>query len=104
MRYFGHPAHFIGAYRCRFSLATLTDSGYVVSTVGDMAPIDDQAGPPQEIGYGRLYETMVFKHTGDFHECGCPRWHGPELVCKSYDTPQDAAAGHEDTVVDWQSR
>jgi len=59
----GRPAHFICAERCHFRLATyIPASRVIVSTVGDYEP-PAMLGMkrPAEIGYGRTYETFVFK-------------------------------------------
>src|SRR5262252_4516621 len=93
-----HGAHFIGMSSCRFRLATFVGN-YIVSTVGEYVPdlvvleifaktrgIDlhgkgvERAADflaqhgPVEIGFGRLYETMVFparKATPEEAICGC---------------------------------
>ena len=90
-KWFGHAAHFICGHDCRFHLATLLPSGYLVSTVGEYWPsravreIHAESHDPKwlqenqhllgdyfdaaymerfgfdTIGYNRKYETMVFK-------------------------------------------
>lgn len=53
-----HPAHFIGADKCAFRLATVVGNGrYIVSTIGEYQA-HDKIVPLG--GDGRLYETMVF--------------------------------------------
>lgn len=69
-KWYGSPAHFVGRADCTFHLATEVGE-YLVSTVGDYWPtggaVESQA---QEIGSGRLYETMVFRFK-DRCPCGC---------------------------------
>lgn len=62
-----HAAHFCAARYCMFHLATVVGNGrWVVSTVGDYRPGKAGDRPrngdqPEQIGAGRLYETMVFR-------------------------------------------
>jgi len=42
---------------------------YLVSTVGDYRPRDSEKA--EELGYQRLYETMVFKASKPCQEEGC---------------------------------
>lgn len=91
-KWYGLPGHFIGASRCYFHLCTVIGD-YIISTVGHYHPRDDE--PPQQIGLGRLYETMVFKG-GRLCSCGCgmPTHNGRELECVGYNTVKDANDGH----------
>lgn len=62
----GYPGHFCASKHCRMHLHTRVGD-YRVSTVGDYWPIShpkDSDGP-EEIGYGRTYETMVFRVEGE---------------------------------------
>lgn len=88
-RYLGMPGHFIGASRCVWHLTTVV-GGYIVSTVGDYRPFaEDQK--PTEIGFGRTFETMVFRAGKP-----CAR---PECMCFApYNTAGEAQAGHEAMV------
>ncbi len=68
-----HPAHYCVAYRCRYHLATCI-GGYIISTVGEKAPIDCKEEYPswEPISSGGiLYETMVFKARKSKEIC-CP--------------------------------
>jgi len=90
-KWFGHAAHLIVGYDCRFHMATLLPNGYLVSTVGEYWPsrqvreIHARIHDPhwleqhgalrgdtfdaaymerfgfETIGCNRKYETMVFK-------------------------------------------
>jgi hypothetical protein len=68
--WYGMAAHFIGASDCLFHMATEI-GGYMISTVGDYRPreCDGSRGDRTSIGFGRDYETFVFKTSG--RECGC---------------------------------
>lgn len=52
----GYAGHFIGSAKCAFHLCTRIGNA-LVSTVGDYRP----QGEREEIGYGRTFETFVFK-------------------------------------------
>lgn len=69
--WFGSPAHFIAANECRFHMAT-SIGDVIVSTVGEYFPKCRDGKNPEEIGYRRTYETMVFRisKTGKC-QCGC---------------------------------
>lgn len=54
-----HPAHYICSHLCRFHLATAVGN-VIVSTVGEMVSGGRDVAEFEEIGSGRLYETMVF--------------------------------------------
>jgi hypothetical protein len=119
-----HAGHFICSKDCEFKLNTYVN-GYIVSTVGEMWPeravreIHAQVHNPEwlsqnrhlrgddfdsaymkkfgyeEIGYGRKYETMVFKAKKSKHKC-CPyeMVSGSEIDSDGYNKPEDAYAGH----------
>lgn len=55
-----HAGHFCGARSCNFRLNTYV-GGYIVSTIGEYVPGSYCSTEWEEIGSGRLYETMVFK-------------------------------------------
>jgi hypothetical protein len=92
-RYLGRPGHFIAADNCRFRLHTHVN-GFCVSTVGDYWPpmLPGRPAPtePSQIGYKRLYETMVFP-LGENDEPS--DWSGLEM--RAYNSAEDAEAGHE---------
>jgi len=110
--WFGDPGHFICARWCRFHLCTLVGD-YLVSTVGAYVHPRRSGGneqaeaewladnwPGEEIGVGRMYETMVFR-AGDTRcdadgcNCGMPipdNW--SELECVGYNMPGEANRGH----------
>jgi hypothetical protein len=88
--YFGTAGHLLVADRCRFHLHTHVGP-WCVSTVGEwyVKPTDSQ---PEEIGYKRLYETMVFRlYDGSPHD-------GEAESMQGYNTRDDADAGHEATL------
>lgn len=115
-----HPAHFICSFDCRFHLATKVGD-FIVSTVGELfhdEPVREITAEVrkirlsgigdarkndymkkigfEEIGYGRKYETMVFKAAKDVEHPCCP-WKiesGRELDFGGYNKPEDAYAGH----------
>jgi hypothetical protein len=99
-QYFGQAGHFIAADRCRFHLHTHVN-GYCVSTVGEYYPLwlskDESADEPATIGLGRLYETMVFRLSGngeDLESYG-------DLEMTPYNTRDAANDGHERAVCKW---
>lgn len=125
----GHPAHFICSQWCRFHLATRVGD-VIVSTLGEYlpdAPVreiyaecrgvtlegkgDDRLGDYmdkvgfEEIGAGRLYETMVFKAK---HRPGdCCEWRqadGTDLDFEGYNDPTEAARGHMAMCEKWAAR
>lgn len=116
-----HAAHFICGRSCAFHLATHVN-GYIISTVGEYHPStsrdargDLRMAPgggilarrdgekPEEIGAGRLYETMVFRArkmewaevTKPEDRC-CPYEivSGDNIDFAPYNHPGDAYAGH----------
>lgn len=121
-RWFGHPGHLIVADDCRFHLCTQIGE-FLVSTVGEYVPDETvreihcavrgivlegrgdarfadymQKVGYQEIGYGRTYETMVFR-TGDVCHapgcaCGLPSIKGSELAARGYMVAGAATLGH----------
>jgi len=100
--YYGTAAHFIAGESCRFHIATEIGD-VLVSTVGDCRIGDTKE--PIEIGYGRLYETMAFRLTGDRCKCGCglPLLDGREIDFAGYNTAGEANAGHEDMCRKYES-
>ncbi|PYQ83172.1 MAG: hypothetical protein DMG02_34135 [Acidobacteria bacterium] len=121
--WFGSPGHLIVARDCRFHLCTLIGE-YLVSTVGQYLPdsqvreilattrgiaLDGRGDARladymtkigyEEIGSGRLFETMVFKTTGERCTakdcaCGLPTIDPSDLLCKGYMTAGAATKGH----------
>lgn len=101
MKFCGGQHHFVGT--CRFHLATLLNSGYVVSTVGEYFSPD---GVQKTLGLGddSFYETMVFhaENTPNDHPCGVDPdvWRG-EQHTERYATPAEANAGHARLCLEW---
>jgi hypothetical protein len=114
------PGHFIGADNCRFRQTTdvLGPRGWVrVSTVGEyvsgtrdllaehgLEGVWGEHPEFDEIGYNRLYETMVFRLGDEVCDCGCnaPKvldW--SELDFAGYNTREDAEVGHQRMVLNW---
>ncbi len=129
-----HPAHFILSYDCKFFMATKVGK-YIVSTVGEYFPdalvreiIAKSRGITLEgmgdarradymrkigfddIGYGRKYETMVFKAIKSMKNgkgCNaCPFIikSGSELDANGYNTPEDAYKGHMEMCNKWAKK
>ncbi len=131
----GHPAHFICSYDCRFFLATKVGK-YIVSTVGEYfpdAPIREIFAESrkikiegigdarrndymkkigfEELGPGRLYETMVFKAVksskkGDRACASCPfqMASGSDLDFTGYMTGKEAYEGHMKMCKKWAKK
>jgi hypothetical protein len=62
-----------------------------------------------EIGAGRLYETMVFRATGERCtrpdcDCGQPEWSGSELDMDGYNLRGAAQRGHYAMCETWALR
>lgn len=114
-----HPAHFICSKHCQFILSTYVN-GYIISTVGEMIFPSDvnrilkrddheilklqgdnfdreyfKKYGYKEIGYGRLYETMVFVAKESCKGC-CPyvakNW--SEINFEGYEDSDSAMKGH----------
>jgi len=122
-RWFGSPGHLCVARDCRFHLCTQIGA-FLVSTVGEYIPDEtsreihcqvhgitlEGRGDArfadymrkvgyQEIGYGRTYESMVFRTTGEVCHasgcgCGLPSINGSELDMRGYTTAGAATLGH----------
>jgi hypothetical protein len=122
-RWFGCAGHLIVARDCRFHLCTQVGA-FLVSTVGEYWPSESVReilattkgivlrgkGDAREsdymrrigfseIGSGRLYETMVFRTTGEVchaPDCGCglPTVNYTELDMRGYNTAGAATLGH----------
>lgn len=137
--WFGGAAHFICGYACRFHMATKVGK-HLVSTVGQYWPerpvreIHAKVSDPkwlsekqakrgedfdhaymkrfgfEEIGYGRKFETMVFKAGAvcDMKDCPCgciPQMDGAgELDFKGYNDAPAATAGHMEMCRKWASK
>jgi hypothetical protein len=121
-RWFGHAGHLIVARNCQFHLCTQIGD-FLVSTVGEYVPDepvreilcdvrgiilegrgDDRLADfmrkvgYEEIGFGRTYETMVFRAGDVCHApgcaCGLPAIDGHELAARGYTTAGAATLGH----------
>ena len=88
----GMPGHFICASRCCFHIHHVIDDKYKVSSVGCYHTRADGFNYEnrEEIGHGRLYETMVFTRDG---------W--DELDMEGYNEERDAEAGHQKMLEKW---
>ncbi len=120
--WFGNAGHLCVGHYCRFHLCTQVGE-YLISTVGQYFPDlqvreilaksrgiglegrgDEREADFmekigfQEIGYGRLYETMVFKAGSKCNaskcKCGMPQIRGNELDMKGYNNAKCATEGH----------
>lgn len=121
-RWYGNAGHFICANDCRFHLCTeigdflvstvgqlLLDSaireifaserGITLEGIGDARRADwmRKAGY-EDIGYGRKFETMVFRagKRCEENDCGCglPEIDGHDLLFEGYNRADDATRGH----------
>lgn len=91
----GFPGHFIGVRKCCFRRHTSVN-GYRISTVGCY---HDDYKEPEEIGLGRLYETMVFRLGPDGEPVDYT-----EIDFEGYQTSDEADAGHETMVAKYEMR
>lgn len=129
-----HAGHFICGKDCEFHLNTYVGK-YIVSTVGELWPekvvreihaeVHDKKWWEEnkqklgdnfnyaymkkfgfmEIGWGRLYETMVFRAKKSDHVC-CP-WRmisGEDLEANSYNKPEEAFKGHYAMCEKWSKK
>lgn len=126
-----HAAHLIVGNDCRFHLATYVGK-YIVSTVGEYWPdqevrrIHAEVNNPSwyeenknlkgdnfdiayfkkfgynEIGCGRIYETMVFKAKKTKGLC-CQyvMISGENVDFRGYNTPKEAREGHSKMCLKW---
>lgn len=131
-KWFGSPGHFICSFDCRFHMCTLVGD-YLVSTVGQLFPdstvreilaksrgvelkgIGDARKADymakigfDEIGYGRKYETMVFKagKPCDAKGCGCglpALADGVELDSAIANDAKTATANHYELLRKWKN-
>lgn len=117
-KWFGNAGHFICGQWCRFHLTTQVGT-YLVSTVGEYVHPHHGAGseqgeaewlkknwPGEDIGYGRKYETMVFRAGNPCDSprcggCGLPQIDGAELDCNGYNNAGDATRGHMALCEKW---
>ena len=104
------PGHFICADRCGFHKTTYVD-GYIVSTVGEMTPLifgSSYGKKYEEIGYKRLYETMVFKakKISPKPSCGCifQMKKARDIEMLGYNNRKDAIKGHEELVKKYERK
>jgi len=100
-RWFGCAGHFIAASDCQFRLHTRVGN-YRISTVGAYTPssfTQTSEEPFKEIGWGRKFETMVFKVDDVDPEGSCPGegtvndW-GGDGDMEGYNSFDDAHRGH----------
>jgi hypothetical protein len=106
--WFGHSGHLVVGRQCQFHLCTLVGN-FLVSTVGEYVPPSGTTEEFEEIGCDRLYETMVFKTTGDrctSQECNCgmPEVKWSELDFDGYNQAGSATVGHMKMCTKWSRR
>ena len=121
-KWFGQAGHLIVSQWCRFHLCTQVGD-YLVSTVGEYVPDEtsreihcnvrgitlEGRGDArladymnkvgfQEIGFGRTYETMVFRAgepcSAPECACGLPAIDGSDLYAAGYTNAKEATEGH----------
>ena len=98
------PLHIMG-----FALCTEIP-GFRISTVGDFRPVE--GGPRRQIGWNRLYETMVFRIApGDtVCSCGCGAAsesridYGEPVELIPANTAEEAERNHEIAVASYLAR
>lgn len=125
-----HAGHLIVGNDCRFHLSTYVGK-YIVSTVGEYLPdseireiLANSRGVSlvgrgdtrrhdymkkvgfEELGYGRTYETMVFKAIKAKEISCCPfrMDSGSELDFAGYNTPEEAFSGHLKLCRKWAAK
>ncbi len=130
-----HPAHFCMAYDCQFFMATKVGK-YIISTVGELfpdAPIREIYAQSrgialegkgdarrydymkkigfEDIGFGRKYETMVFKavksETKGKHACACCPYQiesGSNIDGLNYNDSGSAYKGHLTMCAKWSKK
>lgn len=125
-----HPGHLIVSRDCRFHLNTYIGE-YIVSTVGEYLP-DSQIREInakhrgielegigdarltdymkkygyEDIGFKRLYETMVFESEKD-NESGCCPYKAKDWQEKdmdAYNSAEDAFKGHMKMCLKWENK
>lgn len=123
-----HAGHFICSRWCRFHLNTYVGN-YIVSTVGEYFP-DSQVreifnqtrnlnlegigdareadfikkNGYEELGYGRTYETMVFKAVRSKNKCCSYEMKTPlDVDMRGYKSAEDAYKGHLALCKKWAS-
>lgn len=105
-KYFGCAGHFICAHDCQFHIHTHV-GGYCVSTVGEyMPPHVEREDEWEDIGYGRKYETMVFRLAGSTCGYGIGKHiddHN-ELEVVGYNDHDAANEGHEAMCQKYEAR
>lgn len=104
--WYGNAAHLCVSNCCRFHLATKIGN-YIVSTVGEYFP-PQALDKPTNIGWNRIYESMVFKIEGTC-ECGCglPKISGSEIEANGYNDAKAATLGHRamcERVASWPKK
>lgn len=94
-KWFGFPGHFIASDSCRFRMCTQVGK-FLVSTVGAYRP--KPSSLDTDIGYGRKFETFVFKAGAPckLKDCGClmPEINGSEIDSLPANTAGDAQTNH----------
>ena len=98
----GHKNHFCLSDMCAYSLATyLPAQKILVSTVGELVAEPGKWESLSGVDGRVLYETMVFRCTGELEPCGCGcpiKESDSEIDCKRYFTVKEANAGHLEMI------
>lgn len=99
-----HPAHFTGADKCQFRLATWIgpEPGFIVATIGEWFPKGDNE---REVGINRTYETMVFPAKKNRKKSCCPYEISDlsEIEAAGYNDPASAYNGHLAMCEKWSN-
>lgn len=119
-KWFGVVGHFICGRWCRFHLTTQVGP-WLVSTIGEYVHPRHSGGsegaeaawlnanwPGEDIGYGRKYETRVFRAGEPCRapDCGCgqPDIGRNEVDFEGYNTRKESNEGHEAMCRKWADR
>lgn len=101
------PGHFIASESCEFGRTTICDHVFV-SSVGEYR---SPRGRIETIGFDRLYETMVFRWSGQRctnPECKCGglpepiSWESIEM--RPANTRDECIANHNALVAEWMHK
>jgi hypothetical protein len=96
-RYLGRAGHVIVSRDCQFHIHTHIGK-WCISTVGEYYPRSIPSdGPPEPIGSGRVYETMVFNLRSREN-----RWANVDFA--GYNDMRKAEEGHEEMCRKYESK
>ncbi len=98
-----HAGHLCVGYLCRFKLNTCVGK-YIISTVGEYFPRNEDKMDTLGADENSFYETMVFRAKKSKYKC-CPyEATGSELDCIRYPIADMAYIGHLKECKKWASK